>query len=345
MSLPVVQPIGALPVVQPISASVPLQLQPQLQPQSQPQTTINVSPPRSPRYNVPTMPSASTSTSTTLLPIVQPITTNIQPIVQQQPQQQSQQPQIQLQTQSMGQPVVTTVSSVPSMGADPINIVQSSGGQTVFVNHQPAQLLSSSAGSMIIEPNYSDRSFKVSGEATRNYTPSLRNMGGVYNPRLRGGPGWTFSNTRYAEVADFVARANAGQVPIEGTMRSQVGRDIQRQMTLQSQQRTTQPRMTRVVTTPLALPVTSTATVAPGTMQTVSWIVQKPATNMTARVQVGSNAADYLVIQTLVNPATNIVETAIIAPVAQPLAQSRVVIVNGAWQVWGYAPEHTITFF
>lgn len=65
---------------------------------------------------------------------------------------------------------------------------------------------------------------------------------------------------------------------------------------------------------------------------------------MMAKIKVGTNMAEYKVVQILVNPITDVVETVYISPITNPLSQSRLVIVNGIWQVWGYAPDHTIEF-
>lgn len=51
--------------------------------------------------------------------------------------------------------------------------------------------------------SYSDKSFKVSGD-TKKYVEQLKKLGGKYNPYLKNGPGWIFSNKRLDEVKKFV---------------------------------------------------------------------------------------------------------------------------------------------
>jgi len=39
---------------------------------------------------------------------------------------------------------------------------------------------------------YSDKAIKLSGTATKNIKDHLQQLGGKYNPKLKGGPGWIF---------------------------------------------------------------------------------------------------------------------------------------------------------
>lgn len=58
-----------------------------------------------------------------------------------------------------------------------------------------------------IEP-YSERSFKLTGETTRNYVPVLKEHFGAYTP----GVGWCFSHKQRAKVEELVKRIQAGEV-------------------------------------------------------------------------------------------------------------------------------------
>lgn len=51
--------------------------------------------------------------------------------------------------------------------------------------------------------NYSNYSFVVSG-ATKEYKEQLMALGGKYNPNLKTGPGYIFSNKKEQEVRDFI---------------------------------------------------------------------------------------------------------------------------------------------
>lgn len=61
-----------------------------------------------------------------------------------------------------------------------------------------------------LEP-YSDKSFVISGELTRQYTDDLKSLGGKYNSKLRTGPGWIFSNKSYDAASQFVEEVNSGE--------------------------------------------------------------------------------------------------------------------------------------
>jgi len=51
--------------------------------------------------------------------------------------------------------------------------------------------------------SYSDYSIVVRGE-TRKYKEDLKKLGGTYNGRLKGGPGWIFRKTSLKNVNAFV---------------------------------------------------------------------------------------------------------------------------------------------
>ena len=50
---------------------------------------------------------------------------------------------------------------------------------------------------------YTDRSVVVRGE-TRQYKEDLKKLGGKYNPRLRGTPGWIFPKSKQNDIVKFM---------------------------------------------------------------------------------------------------------------------------------------------
>jgi len=56
---------------------------------------------------------------------------------------------------------------------------------------------------MISVAEYSDKSFVVSGP-TIDYKNKLKELGGKWNPYLKTGPGWIFSNKRKASVQEWM---------------------------------------------------------------------------------------------------------------------------------------------
>ena len=221
---------------------------------------------------------------------------------------------------------VTTVLTQQPVIQQPVAVAQPLQGQI-----QPQSNL------MTIAP-YGDRgtSFKVTGIATKNYTTTLKSMGGGFYKNVGDGvPGWIFDNSQYNNVVNFVAQANSGNVV------SNSNRYVKRNVVA------TQP--TQVTTTSIALPTVSTSTdsaVSPSvTMQNVSWTVPKPDVRMRVRVLVDNMAADYIITQIQPNPTTGNVETAYISPSNNPGLSSKLVIVNGKWQVWGYMQDHSVNFY
>lgn len=51
---------------------------------------------------------------------------------------------------------------------------------------------------------YSDKSFAVVGEQTILYRDELLELGGTYNPHLKCGKGWIFSNKHTDDVKNFL---------------------------------------------------------------------------------------------------------------------------------------------
>ena len=52
--------------------------------------------------------------------------------------------------------------------------------------------------------DYSEKSIAVIGD-TKNIKESLKEIGGVFNPRLRCGAGWIFSKRRWQNLRSFLA--------------------------------------------------------------------------------------------------------------------------------------------
>lgn len=58
---------------------------------------------------------------------------------------------------------------------------------------------------------YTDKSIAVFGE-TKPWSENLKALGGKFNYNLQGKPGWIFSATKYPQLAEFIAQANAGTI-------------------------------------------------------------------------------------------------------------------------------------
>jgi len=62
---------------------------------------------------------------------------------------------------------------------------------------------------------YSEKSFKVEGDDTKTYRHELKELGGKFNPCLKGGPGWIFSNKRKSSVENFIKDLQADEPQAE----------------------------------------------------------------------------------------------------------------------------------
>lgn len=67
---------------------------------------------------------------------------------------------------------------------------------------------------------YSEKSIVVDGD-TKPWSTYLKDMGGKYNPKLSGGPGWIFSSRNQEAVLNFVNDVNSGvhQPPVVPSVR------------------------------------------------------------------------------------------------------------------------------
>uniref|UniRef100_A0A6C0EMS6 Uncharacterized protein n=1 Tax=viral metagenome TaxID=1070528 RepID=A0A6C0EMS6_9ZZZZ len=62
---------------------------------------------------------------------------------------------------------------------------------------------------MVTIEKYSDRSIVVRGEKTREYKDQLKELGGKWNPNLKGGAGWIFSLKKESKVRALLGKESA----------------------------------------------------------------------------------------------------------------------------------------
>lgn len=177
---------------------------------------------------------------------------------------------------------------------------------------------------------YSEKSFVIRGENTKLYTLQLTQLGGKWNKNLRGGGGWIFSNKKLEEATTWIKNAKSGFVQPDNPEEVKAVHEEKRSQ-YQARTATAIPGM---ATTPIG-------TTNPD-MQLVQWTMFRPRVDMKAKVKVGQIIAEYEVGRTEIH--NNIVDTVFIHPSGQPDQQSKLVICNGSWKVWGYAEEHSVFF-
>ena len=171
---------------------------------------------------------------------------------------------------------------------------------------------------------YSDKSFKVSGAATRTYSNQLKDLGGRYNSNLKDGPGWIFSNTKYDVVNEFVQQVQGSECPLPPP--------VQRRQYLpkpSAQQDIPIPRK------PLPQPPQRS------NYQTVTYTVPRPQHGMRVLISFDGNQNEYQVVG--IEQTDNVTDTVMIQGL-EPNELLTLVITNGKWQVLGIADTHSITF-
>jgi len=68
--------------------------------------------------------------------------------------------------------------------------------------------------------DYSEKSIKVEGAATRDYIPQWKSLKGRFNNRLKGGPGWIFPKTKKEELLQIIEDIRSGSVESTNPLKS-----------------------------------------------------------------------------------------------------------------------------
>lgn len=208
---------------------------------------------------------------------------------------------------------------------------------------------------------YSDKSFKVEGEATRLYTDYLKDIGGIFRTTWNGGPGWVYSNSKLSDIQNLISNIQQDLIKpeIPATTTSKPGRN-------QVVQARTMTGNVPIMGFPVGGPVNGVRATysVPGavagvpliglnapaltntSIQTVVYRLTKPITGMTATVKTPTSEGKYTVVATEDHPDSNgqVTDVAYIIPSNNPAARSKLVITNGQWQVSGYNVDHSIWF-
>ncbi len=205
--------------------------------------------------------------------------------------------------------------------------------QTQTVLTQPArQTLTQLADPKDVRTEtYTDKSFVIRGTGTILYPLQLTSLGGKWNKNLRGGGGWIFSNKKTQKATTWIQNVQSGLVQPD---------DPEQIKAVRAEKRQRSPRATTGITTTTTT-IAITAATNPD-MQSVQWTVFRPRVHMKARLKVGQVVAEYDVGR--VEEHNGVVDTAFIHPSGHPTTESKLVICNGAWQVWGYAEDHSVFF-
>ena len=82
--------------------------------------------------------------------------------------------------------------------------------------------------------DYSEKSLKVEGEATKSFIPEWKSVGGRFNRNLKGGPGWIFPKTKETELLNIIEKIRNGDTapsdPIKSSTKGlidKISRDMQ----------------------------------------------------------------------------------------------------------------------
>jgi hypothetical protein len=200
--------------------------------------------------------------------------------------------------------------------------------------------------------HYTDKSIAVFGD-TKPWTQNLKELGGRYNPNLRGGHGWIFSKSKEGQVLQFIDDANAGLIaPLPVQPRSPslaVAYPPQPIRSNQSVQLVRSP--VQSIRSPVQMLPSQVTTVSfPNSFvgadnlnyQIIIYTVVLPVVNQLVDIQVGDQMVNYQVME--IEKQNAPFDSIAIAPIDNPNQLSRAVIINGQWKVEGMEQEHSLLF-
>ncbi len=72
----------------------------------------------------------------------------------------------------------------------------------------------------LLVSDYSEKSIKVEGKATKDFLPEWKKLHGRFNNKLKGGPGWIFSVKRKEELLNVIDQIRAGEIESSDPLKS-----------------------------------------------------------------------------------------------------------------------------
>ena len=184
---------------------------------------------------------------------------------------------------------------------------------------------------------YSEKSFVITGEETRNYKEYFKKTG-RFNANLKNPedsdqkmPGWIFSNKHLATMTDIVNKIHAGQLSPPTSPAP-------------SPRRTTKVSRARKSALKPSVPFDQPLSLEPQKVetQTVTYNVVKPEVGMTAYLTLDTTTVTTTVTQ-VGQSQSGAYDSAVVKPVTNKETYL-LAIVSGKWQVLGVLNDHQVTF-
>ena len=168
---------------------------------------------------------------------------------------------------------------------------------------------------MEIVLEYTDKSFVVNGD-TKPFKENLMALGGRYNPRLKGGPGFVFSNNKINDVKDFI---NNSSVPISDSKIPN----------------------TKLTPTPSKINYPNRFVGGDGNnYQIIIHTCPLPALDQKVTLKTLDNSYEYNVYK--INSEAIVNDIDLIHHTSSAI--SRAVIINGEWKIFGMIEDHELIF-
>lgn len=196
--------------------------------------------------------------------------------------------------------------------------------QTQMEPQMELQEVQSSSELHVID--YSDKSFVVYGELTRNYKDALKTLGGRFSKNLtiggKSASGWVFGLKNKEKVMNFVMSVNERTGGHDGhNIPSMI------------------PSMSNI-----GLPVVAPPVVAPtntSTYQFVKFKIYCPRERQNVRLNTGGKVVHGVVTKTESHNRDGVIDTVYIDFNGQT---SLGVICRSKWQIFGYFADHSVFF-
>ena len=194
--------------------------------------------------------------------------------------------------------------------------------------------------------NYSNYSFVVSG-ATKEYKEQLMALGGKYNPHLKTGPGYIFPNKKQQEVTDFVEKENNSLGHKDGLVNKDgvVNKDL---LSIDKKDVLTIVKKNNTIKSPLLS--TKSSISYPNRFvgsdglqyQIIIETCPLPYIDQKVTVKVSDDSFDGVVSN--VNDGSPINDITLTYEEEDIVKQTRVIIINGKWQIHGFIQNHELIF-
>jgi len=177
--------------------------------------------------------------------------------------------------------------------------------------------------------------FRLTGDSTIFYTNQLKSLGGIYDTNYRYGPAWIFDNVRLKDLTKFINDLQNNQL---------VPSDILEYNASAISSGYAVPVNINLAPLPIITSGinNSSLPISIGDYQVVTYNVFKPDKGMIVNINLNGQSSQYRIID--IENDQGIIDGVYIEPINNNGPISKLVIINGRWQVLGLIAPHEVRF-